>query len=900
MNDLSLKKSFKMCFDENGYFFSDGEDHIFAAPKKISGIENNDSCIHYELLNRENLFFVEFHIETNAYPEFVELLYKQFNKNENLRKYKFETYYGSKYWITRTPVFSEEDVKNDVEALKAIITGHTLPPPIQSSHPMAKSQTFVDRLNACRCFTEKLSILAANNEINIPDVQRGFVWNSARCATLWDSILRGFPIGSLCFQINAQAVNLLDGQQRLTAIKLAFAKFPPPDTEDTNKKQSILWLDLGGTSNYEKKFAFKVTTASQPWGHKDSNKETENPKLSVEERKNAVNGYKWHGENVKPYPFELFPFQSDIPVPFTLLREWLWTTPSKTDLCFDNFKKFCTNKLAQIKYSDNWLNFIENKSPDENTWTEIIEAVQKLKDYEIVVTNASNVVQEDISLFFARIGRGGVVPTEEEVAYSILKAKIGNGFKKKIEYIAQNGYAPAYRIANLAIRCFCSEEKHLCRTSVFDEVQKLCGNDGGKEKFIYFVDKEFEKLFASLTKFLKEKKLTAWHISRYCNYANGDIFLYLLCELKEKKDIDDAIIRVAEYIHCFSSDPGQVLGNIRKSGIEQGIIASLGTTYRGKPILNMPIPIAPYSTLAELKNFATIRQWLNNPSNRTAADLLRYGYDKPQMYSILLFACNEALPNFDPYLDEWKDENCPWDYDHILPKNWFEKMKGQNADVCRELKNSIGNLAPLDFSLNRSLSNGDRPDYYPKKEYKDNLLIAKNFQGYAKADFENIDNENKQLYFCQTTINRFIQIYKKWNEAFKLNFDNIIKNSFRYNLFQTIKKELSVHCQLQIYYVDGELQYKLGEDATSNFNWLRPWLSIGVVKEDCFIAISCDLDNNVECGYRRHPQKSTLDGKNIWYLDKEYSEAKIKNLKDNKKTKLIDLLSNLVKSSNNH
>lgn len=33
-------------------------------------------------------------------------------------------------------------------------------------------------------------------EISIPIIQRGFVWKPEQIAGLWDSLLRGFPIGS--------------------------------------------------------------------------------------------------------------------------------------------------------------------------------------------------------------------------------------------------------------------------------------------------------------------------------------------------------------------------------------------------------------------------------------------------------------------------------------------------------------------------------------------------------------------------------------------------------------------------------------------------------------------------------------------------------------------------------
>ena len=867
MNWNNLKFAFSECFDEENYSFRSEEDNfIWAAPKEFLSIDNRDKFIHYELVKRGDLYFVEFHIESNFYPEVVDKLHEIFNRNENLRRWHFDTYYSSKMWRTRTPAFSCEDVKNDVTDLKNLFNLIDR----NSSNTEKKKETMADKLNKYHCFTIKLPEIAKSDEIKIPNVQRGFVWNPARCATLWDSILRGFPIGAICLQLNGEDMDLLDGQQRLTVIKLAFSEFPP---KVENKKQSILWIDLGESNCSEKKFAFKVTTASQPWGYKDANKETENPKLSIQERREAVKGYWEDDTKAKPYPFELFPFYAKIPVPFTLLREWLET--EKAEKTFAKFKDFCKNN-EELK-NNNWLRFVGDKQPENSYWENVKTAIEALNNYDIVVTNANNVAQEDIALFFSRVGRGGVIPTEEEIAYSILKSKIGGDFKSNIETIAkENGCAPEHRIANLAIRYFCSDKGQLCRTSVFDEVQKLCNKPEQKKQFIDFIKVKFGDDFNNLIKKLKSAKLKVWHISRYCNYANGDIFLYLLCELRDSGDIDQAI-RVAEYVHCFSSDPGQVLSKIRKDGLKNGIIASLAKTYYGKQILNTPIAPSFFETIA-LDSFDKIGQWLHNPCNSIAVDLLRSGYDNPHMYSILLFACRKALPEFDPNLDEWKDENCPWDYDHILPQKWFDKMNGQN--VCVELKNSIGNLAPLDFSLNRSLSDDDRPETYPAKEsnqgqsgIQEQLCIEKLFKGYQKDKFAN-NKDNHQLYFCQTTIQRFIRIYKNWYDCFSLNFNKIIENSFRYQLFQKIIKEIS-DVKLQIYYVDGELQYEIKDNCNEiNLNWLRPWVAVGFevnyngdANKKCLLSIASD-GNTWEVGYRRHPLSTEVNGdSNRWWFD---------------------------------
>ena len=87
----------------------------------------------------------------------------------------------------------------------------------------------------------------------IPAFQRGLVWNPAQIEVLWDSLLRGIPIGaiSLIPKEGAERYSqtatknqwsegyfILDGQQRCNAITFGFREFNGED------KNPILWIDL--------------------------------------------------------------------------------------------------------------------------------------------------------------------------------------------------------------------------------------------------------------------------------------------------------------------------------------------------------------------------------------------------------------------------------------------------------------------------------------------------------------------------------------------------------------------------------------------------------------------------------------------------------------------------------
>ncbi len=174
--------------------------------------------------------------------------------------------------------------------------------------------------------------------ITMPAVQRGKVWNAVRVEVLWDSILRGISIGSMCARPTEGEQckwDLLDGQQRVNAINLGYEEFP---TEKSGGKEntSILWLDLAMKSDItehndgkvkasERKFFFRVTTPGHPWGYNLSDNETRNSLLSTDEKRAALQAIdkKWSFSNShskKPQTRDLWPIKAKFPVPFFAIR----------------------------------------------------------------------------------------------------------------------------------------------------------------------------------------------------------------------------------------------------------------------------------------------------------------------------------------------------------------------------------------------------------------------------------------------------------------------------------------------------------------------------------------------------------------------------------------------------
>ena len=70
---------------------------------------------------------------------------------------------------------------------------------------------------------KEIALWAQNSKVDIPNVQRGFVWKPSQIENLWDSLLRGYPVGAFVMTPKSDGnFEILDGQQRATSISLGF------------------------------------------------------------------------------------------------------------------------------------------------------------------------------------------------------------------------------------------------------------------------------------------------------------------------------------------------------------------------------------------------------------------------------------------------------------------------------------------------------------------------------------------------------------------------------------------------------------------------------------------------------------------------------------------------------
>lgn len=183
----------------------------------------------------------------------------------------------------------------------------------------------------------------SNNEtcFDLPTIQRGFVWKPYQIEDLWDSLARNFPIGTFTVDDSSNDIQILDGQQRASAIAIGYKGKDSKDLFNLKGNFMRLFVDIAKPSQEtDKKFTFKLITRSHPWGYqlKDNEKT-----LSVADRRKALDVFDARGiitEKEKYYKVKdedkdnFFPYDCYLPVPVELffqedtqgVEDWLKNT----------------------------------------------------------------------------------------------------------------------------------------------------------------------------------------------------------------------------------------------------------------------------------------------------------------------------------------------------------------------------------------------------------------------------------------------------------------------------------------------------------------------------------------------------------------------------------------------
>jgi len=669
-----------------------------------------------------------------------------------------------------------------------------------------------------------------NSDVELPSLQRGFVWKANQIESLWDSLLRGFPIGAFLFsEKEDKSFFLLDGQQRATSI--AIGHYNPWFSEDNNfwslKTIPTTWIDIAPREKTNtQKFVIRVVTQSHPWGYQRRNNESV---LSVSDRKKALENFKKiKGNNGKGYiEFDhrtIYPYDADCPVPLSFLIESIskYETNWKRELI-----KMCKQKLPiehiKPKYGlddYNYIDFLDRTINSKEFGNDIFEAVLKLKQIqipqtiiksEILKSEEEDQVGDDATLF-VRLNSAGTRIGGEELIYSIYKASFPKA-KQLVENLGATFIAPSL-VISLASRLIRSElengnypyslnvndfRKHIQKADFKKRLKEFIGNDDVSEA---------KQIFDNAIKVLRSKddfNIPPVLVKNIIK-TSPEIFLMLLQWIKlnnhelgkeERKRILGAITTLAWWGADNNKFVRNVWPDISKNNFWSKEYLStpfyLGNNFIVHPLID-PKLLCEYLLVDVVKNrigwndlyphdeSEIVRLYKNHitslPDGQDGKEIIKSIWDNflNKMFgnkSLILFAqrkyINDCFQEFNQ-METLDDTNTPWDWDHIYPDSWVYNKRYIDPNTKR-WNNSIGNFRALSLEENRS----ENDTLSPAKRLENETVMTKSF--IKKDDYSNYwskiqnrinEGNNEQIEtHLKAVIYRFCNIYEEWYTNFE-------------------------------------------------------------------------------------------------------------------------------------
>lgn len=749
---------------------------------------------------------------------------------------------------------------------------------------------------------------AESAAVSIPSLQRGLVWKPRQVELLWDSILRGFPIGSLTLSNSESASNsqfsLLDGQQRWNAISSGFFdKF-----EDIQNYRSIVWFDLHPDDYMDKDstrtFLIRVTTLAHPWGFHTDDRCI---RLNTEEKRRALEKLGLTGKTLCKEGISLretYPVYAGYPVPLS------WMLKARTD----NAEIFIEDIISRIKENGSSVT-ISKDEIDEATLREWVgryySAFKSVREYRVpsilIDNTAKDQVEQsemgadgksEIEILFERIGTGGTQITQDELIYSAINAYWPVALKQENERLASK-YMPPVLLVQLAFRLALSLSNGRLSSNLsvknirniaaskdteYNAVLDLYSTDGAKESSLETILKKVDGW------------LTCGNIPPVLRTGiarnSSDVFLLMMVIAKmeraenpySEEDIK-FFCATAYYLHWFVTDykdkyKSDIVSSIYSKMIEEpgksprAIIMSVIAKFIAK---NYLIVLQSPDMFRNLIKPEMDKKWRpsSNGNNTTSWwGLLSRVYDNREM---LLYAqrcyMQENFSNYNPAMaDMWAEENRPWDYDHIIPQAWIH-VKGQwgleYTGYCEAWKDCIGNLAAIPFEKNRAKNDSANWDEYTSN--LESLLVDGIIEDYPKLfSKEKLTREGEQHYhFARKTWERLCRIY---NEVYRLlapiDLNNCQDRTIYSSGITARRERIERICSLlEEQGATTAVNYVWDHEETClrESDWSRQWISAGILcKNKYYAAITMhldnlDLDSTVEFGIRRKPGDKDTD-----------------------------------------
>lgn len=666
-------------------------------------------------------------------------------------------------------------------------------------------------------FTIGSWLVRNDSKVQLPVMQRGFVWKPVQIERVWDSILRGFPVGAFMLSKATDDTKwLFDGQQRSTSIALGlYSPWEDDITTIGNAKQlPIIWLDLQSKQNsYEQKFVIRAVTQSHPWGYRLYENSSI---LSVADRRAAAE-YLLTNSDAKRYidlkPTQRRPYDSYLPIPLSFA-----ITPFKdnAELSYEEWRQTVINKVKHYfpdgittKHTskEDYLVDLEKgvfsdiyKSIKENALT--LEVPGIIVKSEIVSFNDNDNEYSDPTLFI-RINSEGTRLEGEELIYSIYKS-ICPETKSLVESLSQNIISPAKTISLISKLTYSKLNNKYIKSINVGQFQKLINDPVFRTTLNRYIgysvtDSAIKCLYDRAINILNGNGLIPSIVVRQVVARKPELFLLLIYWLDKNnvRDIDDSeeSLICARFYHIAWFGDTELFvrkmwnkvneSNFWQIFINDGELIEFPFITPKQLLDYFTQKIESRSTdysisAAECPEiWSTWQHFVSGLNNEQLYSQITAGWnafiDSVHYNRMLILLVqndyiNSEFPEFNQ-LNVLEDTNTPWDWDHIYPSEWIHR-KREVHHLTKHWNNTIGNLRAMSLSDNRRESNRISPkDRLSTNEsiHKD-YFIKDNDWIYWQKITERIYDNNEEM-----VTNHAMAIVRRMVNIYEYFLDNIIR-----------------------------------------------------------------------------------------------------------------------------
>lgn len=297
-------------------------------------------------------------------------------------------------------------------------------------------------------------------QVVLPMIQRGSVWAPHKLLDLWDTLLRGMPIGAMMAseskegksvkqigldetrQSEASDIDLIDGQQRTLSMLAGW-----PQGLENRLRPVAIWVDLFDAAQGEYQFRLWATTKTQPFGYARAS--IGGQALSKLERsKLRLANQAWKASDALTLwkRLDFMPWEAKFALPLSALIANRNTLGDFVQDRLESYKKALSEKIAGATSTESEISpqvsqhFVKklNALPTKADLAKCIPALEmalgkvlacqfpvihvRQESFEETAINSPDVnTDPPLAILFKRVGTGGEPLSNADYVYAVIK-----------------------------------------------------------------------------------------------------------------------------------------------------------------------------------------------------------------------------------------------------------------------------------------------------------------------------------------------------------------------------------------------------------------------------------------------------------------------------------------------